>query len=173
MKDMRGSGRMRNGLRDLIAQLPHGVRMAEIGCYAGESTALFLESGKVAHLTAVDKWDAPDVEARFDESVGPWIASGAALKVKARSVAAAKHVADGSLDFVYIDADHRYASVRADIAAWLPKIRAGGIMAGHDYAYRSHAVKRYGVIRAVHEAFVCPDKLFDDSSWLVFLSERE
>lgn len=172
MKEMRSSERMRKGLRDLIAQLPHGVRMAEIGCYAGESTALFLESGKVAHLTAVDTWADADVEARFDESVGSWLASGVALKVKARSVAAAKHVADGSLDFAYIDADHRYAGVRADIAAWRPKIRAGGMIAGHDYAYASYARKGYGVIRAVHEVFVCPDKLFDDSSWLVLLSDR-
>src|SRR5690606_11229810 len=110
-------------------------------CYAGESTRLFLESGKVEHLTAVDTWLDADVEARFDESVGSWFASGAALKVKARSVAAAKHVPDGSLDFVYIDADHSYAGVRADIAAWRPKIRAGGIIAGHDYAYTSHARK--------------------------------
>ena len=38
-------------------------------------------------------------------------------------------------DFVFIDGDHRYESVRRDIQAWLPKVRPGGIMGGHDCEY--------------------------------------
>jgi hypothetical protein len=38
-----------------------------------------------------------------------------------------------SIDFVYLDALHDYKSVKADIAAWWPRIRKGGILAGHDY----------------------------------------
>lgn len=52
------------------------------------------------------------------------------------------------LDFVFIDADHSYGSVRADIAAWLPKVKSGGIIAGHDFAPEFP-----GVIQAVSEAF--------------------
>ena len=37
------------------------------------------------------------------------------------------------LDFVYLDGDHRPEAVRADIAAWLPKIALGGVLCGHDY----------------------------------------
>lgn len=40
---------------------------------------------------------------------------------------------DESLDFVFIDADHRYAEVRADVARWWPKVKPGGTIAGHDY----------------------------------------
>lgn len=41
---------------------------------------------------------------------------------------------DGRLyDFIYIDADHSKAAVAADIAAWYPLVRPGGILAGHDY----------------------------------------
>lgn len=36
-------------------------------------------------------------------------------------------------DLIYIDANHSEASVKADIAAWLPRLRAGGIMCGDDY----------------------------------------
>ena len=56
--------------------------------------------------------------------------------------------ADGSLCCVYIDADHTYESVTEDITAWLPKIRAGGVICGHDY---SGGWKE--VVRAVDDFF--------------------
>lgn len=40
---------------------------------------------------------------------------------------------DQSLDFVYIDANHKYEYVKQDISLWYPKVRKGGIVAGHDY----------------------------------------
>jgi hypothetical protein len=40
---------------------------------------------------------------------------------------------DGSLDFVFIDAEHTTPAVITDITLWLPKVRKGGIMCGHDY----------------------------------------
>jgi hypothetical protein len=49
------------------------------------------------------------------------------------SVQAAASFDDGSLDFVVIDAEHGYESVVADITAWLPKLKPGGILFGHDY----------------------------------------
>lgn len=49
------------------------------------------------------------------------------------SVEAARIFAGGSLDFVYLDAQHDVESVREDLAAWWPKVRAGGMLAGHDY----------------------------------------
>jgi hypothetical protein len=53
--------------------------------------------------------------------------------VQASSVEAAKNVPDKSLDFVYIDADHDYDNAKQDLLAWFPKVRHGGIVAGHDY----------------------------------------
>jgi hypothetical protein len=49
------------------------------------------------------------------------------------SVLAAPLLADASLDFVYIDARHDYCGVKEDLEAWWPKLRLGGIMAGHDF----------------------------------------
>lgn len=61
---------------------------------------------------------------------------------------AAAHYEDRSLDLVFLDADHELASVRKDIAAWTPKVRRGGIIAGHDFSHEFP-----GVIGAVLERF--------------------
>jgi len=69
--------------------------------------------------------------------------------VLALSVEAAKLVPFEALDFVFIDGNHDYEYVRADIAAWAPKVRRGGIVSGHDYyIFRSG---NDGVVRAVDE----------------------
>lgn len=57
---------------------------------------------------------------------------------------------DQSLDFVYLDSDHKYQSVKSEIEAWYPKVKVGGILAGHDYIERSH-IEEFGVIQAVTE----------------------
>mmetsp|Transcript_1044 Transcript_1044/g.1993 ORF Transcript_1044/g.1993 Transcript_1044/m.1993 type:complete len:295 (-) Transcript_1044:684-1568(-) len=49
------------------------------------------------------------------------------------STQAAKFIPDNSLDFVYLDARHDYCAVTEDINLYYPKIRPGGILAGHDY----------------------------------------
>jgi hypothetical protein len=68
--------------------------------------------------------------------------------VRATSVEAATIFEDKTVDYVFIDAEHTYEAVKADIEAWLPKMSSIGIIAGHDYD--SHWP---GVIKAVHEKF--------------------
>lgn len=68
------------------------------------------------------------------------------------SISAAKYIADGSLDLVFIDADHLYEGVKNDIIAWMPKVRTGGILCGHDYDPTGNFT---GLIEAVHE--MCGD----------------
>jgi len=75
------------------------------------------------------------------------------------TVAAAKEIEDGSLDFVFIDADHTYEGCKADICAWLPKVRDGGLVSGHDYNWPS-------VKQAVDEFFI--PTLARDNVWFVF-----
>jgi len=73
---------------------------------------------------------------------------------------AAEYFLDDSVDCLFIDAGHSYEAVIKDIAAWLPKMKNGGIMAGHDY----HAWK--GVKEAVDGAFDKPDKVENDC-WFI------
>lgn len=76
--------------------------------------------------------------------------------MRMKSVEAASVFDDGYFDFVYIDADHGYQSVREDIEAWWPKVKKYGILAGDDYV----SYRKYGVIRAVDE-FVQTNQLQD------------
>ena len=52
---------------------------------------------------------------------------------RAMSSDAVNDFADGSVDFVYIDGNHSYKFVRSDLGLYWPKLRPGGIFAGHDY----------------------------------------
>ena len=53
----------------------------------------------------------------------------------------------GEVDFIFIDGDHSYAACKADIAAWAPFVKRGGVIAFHDFGSRAD-----GVTRAIFEA---------------------
>lgn len=55
--------------------------------------------------------------------------------VKKTSMEAVKDFEDNSLDFVYIDGHHGFKYVTEDIWEWSKKVRVGGMISGHDYAY--------------------------------------
>ncbi|OGY44219.1 MAG: hypothetical protein A3B89_03670 [Candidatus Buchananbacteria bacterium RIFCSPHIGHO2_02_FULL_40_13] len=71
------------------------------------------------------------------------------------SLEAVNDFTDESLDFVYLDADHRYEYVKEDLAKWFPKVKTGGIFAGHDYHDGNPDLPKeyYGVKQAVNEFF--------------------
>jgi predicted O-methyltransferase YrrM len=158
------------GLRDMIQTLPTGLVMAEIGCYAGQSTREF--AGHASKLYAVDIWAdsdcgniayerMADVEAAFDERMRCF---PCVVKMKMTSAQAAEKIGLGAeLDLVYLDGDHRYEGVKADICLWLGKLKATGIICGHDYGEPSNPE----VKQAVDEIFGSPDKTFKDFSWMV------
>ena len=145
--------------------------MVEIGSYAGESAEAWAKSGLFKSIHCVDMWKngydpndpaAPTAELAeksFDEIARKY---PVIHKVKMSSVKASSLFADGSMDFIYIDADHRYESVKRDIEVWLPKVRKGGVFAGHDY------IECWpGVMKAVEEIFGKTLRVFGDTSWMV------
>jgi len=80
--------------------------------------------------------------------------------IKKNSWEAANEFENESVDFIFIDADHKYESVVKDIQAWLPKLKVGGVMSGHDYTQPTAGVKK-----AVEE--LLPDfKLGTDEIWI-------
>lgn len=83
-------------------------------------------------------------------------------------------IEDNSLDFVYIDARHDYDSIKEDIRLWEPKVKQGGIIAGHDYIDGRRIIKghitQFGVKKAVDEFFgienIQVTKEKDYNTWL-------
>jgi hypothetical protein len=69
----------------------------------------------------------------------------------AGSVEAASLLRDHVFDFVYIDADHFYESVRNDLSVWHPKVKTDGLLCGHDYNGGWDRKGVWGVKRAVDE----------------------
>jgi hypothetical protein len=61
------------------------------------------------------------------------ISAGRVVILRQRSVDAATSLADGELDWVYIDGDHTHDQVLADLEAFLPKVKVGGLVCGDDY----------------------------------------
>jgi len=59
--------------------------------------------------------------------------------IRKTSMEALKDFEDNSIDFVYIDGHHGFKYVTEDIFEWSKKVRPGGMIAGHDYAYTSKA----------------------------------
>ena len=131
---------------------------AEVGVFRGHYSEILCRAIPGLKLYCVDPWTPYDAyrdhrrhrsfseaERLARETLAPYDVTF----IKAFSVTASKEVADGSLDFVYIDGNHQYEFVKEDIEAWAPKVRKGGIVSGDDYyVFDSGNV---GVIKAVDE----------------------
>jgi hypothetical protein len=134
-----------NANRDTLAHLFHVwgfKRGAEIGVERALYSEVLTRSNPGVHLICVDAWkayrgyrdhvDQAKLDRFFDEAqrrLQPYDVE----YLRMFSVDAAKTIPNGSLDFVYIDGNHRLEAVIADLAAWSPKVRPGGVIAGHDY----------------------------------------
>lgn len=162
------------GLRELAAEcLAPGSKMAEIGVYAGESTRIFLETGNVDLLWAVDIWldnyntdDLHGMVYPMSMVRQSYFANMEQFRAEVMtfvmpSAAAAWLAPDNYFDLVYIDANHAPDEVEKDISYWRRKVKPGGWLAGHDYQGSWP-----GVIEVVDRVLGGPDKLYQDTSWV-------
>ncbi len=121
---------------------------AEIGVCWGRYSEILCRTNPKLKLLAVDDWRRN----RTHRSYAGTKRRLAKLNVtidRRSSMDAVADVRNDSLDFVFIDADHKYTSVCEDIREWSKKVRRGGIVSGHDY-YKTRG-ENLGVINAVNE----------------------
>lgn len=112
---------------------------AEVGVYAGDTITYLLEKFPRLVMYGVDSWARKPGDSETGPREPEVITRRRTARfgdrcrlIKAPSVEGAVHILDGALDFVFIDAKHSYRAVCQDIVAWLPKVRKGGWLTGHD-----------------------------------------
>lgn len=139
---------------------------AEIGVFLGGLSMRLLQSPTLT-LYMVDSWTTSEGDGQYAKSgdfhanltqeqqneyfgntiLNTAFAGNRAKIIRKTSVEAAKEVPDGSLDFVFIDADHSYEGCKQDIETWLPKLKKNGLLSGHDYNNTDYPC--FGVDKAV------------------------
>jgi predicted O-methyltransferase YrrM len=169
--DDMGSFPERGFLFQLASDLPSGANVVEIGSWMGASTCFLAAGmkGPEARLRAVDNFAGLSTCGEdaawygrhfrrmgrtstleiFRENTRALGFSGRVEPVVSDSLAAAGTLASlrGTVDLVFIDGDHAYEACRADIEAWTPFVRPGGVIAFHDFGSRAS-----GVTQAIFEA---------------------
>lgn len=136
--------------------------VVEIGCYQGVSTEFW--ALHCAAVIAVDPWPDIIVRRKFQARVSHY---PHVFMINGYSPGALEDLIGkaGKVDMAYIDGDHDYEPVKADITACLKLVRPGGWMAGHDYGSCP------GVQQAVDGLLGPPSHRFSDGSWALQLGD--
>lgn len=132
---------------------PSGSKFLEIGGWFGRSSCYLAErikaSGKEIQLYTIDVWNHPGHEwmghretiarrggsmlSAFRSYMQEAGVSHIVTPIQGNSHQQHENYAEDTFDFIYIDGDHTFDGVKLDITLWWPKLKPGGIMAGHDY----------------------------------------
>ncbi len=150
-----------------VNTFPEGSVFVEIGSWMGKSASclgqLIKESQKSIKVYAVDTFEGSEEHTELIKDIEDHSSSLLKLfktytslcgvsnivtPIQGASLDVASKFKDESIDFIFIDASHDYENVLADIIAWYPKLKPGGLIAGDDYAPCWG-----GVIQAVNEYF--------------------
>jgi hypothetical protein len=172
----------RRQLPFLMAEL-NFTRGAEIGVWRGAYSAQFCDANPRLQMLCVDPWASyqgwldtknamgfDEASAFIEQAYRDACERLAGLNcriLRQFSVDAAAEVPDDSLHFVYIDANHSYDAVLADLHAWSPKVRSGGIVCGHDYRIFKNKPTIH-VVEAVH-TFTRENEI---SPWFILAGDR-
>jgi hypothetical protein len=155
-------------LHRLASEVAHGGTVVEVGSWKGRSAVAmcdalqgkdgvrfhgvdtFLGTEGDQHMRKHGSEIAEDrIYSAFLENTQPYPFVDI---LRLPSVAASRHFARGSIDMLFIDADHTFDGVVRDIRHWFGKVKVGGVIAGHDYP-------RFDVARAVHTHFKSVDSV--------------
>lgn len=178
-----------NVYKDMIAFAPQysAEKFVEIGAWKGKSICYagveIINSGKNIRLDSVDTWEGSPGEPvlmndesvinktlydEFIKNIGP--IKHIVTPIKLSSVLAANVYQDNSVFFVFIDGSHLYESIKEDILAWLPKVKSGGFIGGHDI---DQPEEFNGVRAAVNEIIGAKNIKIYNKGWASWLHRKE
>ena len=164
----------------MVNKFPTDSHFVEVGTWKGMSAAYMaveiINSGKNIKFDCIDTWDFVPSQTEiplhmFDNLYEIFLQNIKTVKhqinpIKALSWDGAEFYKDNSLDFVFIDAAHDYEYVKKDINAWFPKVKKGGVIAGHDYTWCADVQK------AVNEFFKGKTIYETEGCWSYFTEEE-
>jgi hypothetical protein len=146
-------------LAELLGKLQFNVGV-EVGTNHGRFATTLCHANPNLHLSCVDPWMAyyDGGQARMTQEHQDNVYADAMKRltglnvtiIRKTSMDAVGMFEDGSLDFVYIDANHTFDHIIMDIIHWVPKVRVEGIVAVHDYHNQVGADVRYAVDAYTH-----------------------
>ncbi len=144
------------------------MTVVEIGSYTGISAVTFARNFKKVYT--IDPWkqgigginNQVDMKKVFEIFKKATNIFSNIVIIKDFSYNVVSAFQDKTLDMIYIDGLHTYAAVNRDLQDWIPKVKIGGFITGHDF----HRGKFPGVVRAVRELVGNGVRLFKDTSWL-------
>ena len=121
----------------------------EIGVWKGASIAFLAERikdlKKNIKLYAIDGFDGygedsyfSDPDCKNNRLYETYLNNIKPLKKYITTIVGYSHdvydqFSDESIDFLFLDGDHRYDGVMNDLILWYPKVKRGGVIGGHDY----------------------------------------
>ena len=174
-----------------IEKAKDGYKFVEIGSLLGRSSAFMgveiKNHGKKITLDCIDFWDIRGVSELanpgdqcgysykehgddilykvFNDNMKTAGISDIVTSHRMSSQDGAKLYQDESLDFIFVDADHKYESVIEDLKSWYPKLKYGRTIGGHDYDWA-------GVKQAVDEFFGAENIKVSNTSWTYYKDEK-
>lgn len=126
---------------ELVAALPRGGRIAEIGTDKGEFAQHILTTCAPDSLHLIDL-DFSALLPALREDARVHLHEGKSHELLAT-------FPDEHFDWIYIDADHSYAGVTRDANVAASKVKKGGYLVFNDFAHMDPFLGAYGVHRAV------------------------
>ena len=141
----------------LIDELGLSVAL-EIGIGLGENAFYLLENSNIEKLYCIDNFSVRGYAKHKDKTLHKFKSYGDRVEIILKdSVEAVEQFTNESLDYIYIDGDHRYKGVKKDLELWYSKVRRGGFFGGHDY----RQTKGCGVPKAVDQFFADKNRTFN------------
>lgn len=130
---------------DVYRLIPRGGVIAELGVEYGYNAAIIDWICNPVELYLIDAWrhfdghyepnpSQKEQDAIYNAATDSAFAREHIIVIRSTTHEAVKDFDDDTFDLVYVDACHLYADVKQDMTDWLPKVKIGGILAGHDYA---------------------------------------
>lgn len=140
---------------------------AEVGVFKGGNVSRLLDAFPGMRVHCVDNRQPPGAERKHSDTLAVW--EGIKSKYDNRIVDYVCNSTEADitelLDFAFIDADHRTEAVIADIKHYLPMIKPGGFIAGHDIDYRGTYYGADSVRNAVVKCFGGNFQTGPDHTW--------